>query len=104
MTSAPRDEQLTNGNERLAAGTGTFGDHVGEGVRAGAADVGTDPPVIGAVAECSRQTNPRLWRHYLTILLDGLRPRRDGPTPLPQPALDEAALDETMRTWRPNCR
>jgi AcrR family transcriptional regulator len=59
--------------------------------------------MIGAVAEYSQQVRPDLWRRYLTILLDGLRPHRDRATPLPQPALDEPALDEAMRSWRP-CR
>lgn len=67
-------------------------------------DIALIQMMIGAVAEYSRHTDPRLWRRYLTILLDGLRPRRDQPTPLPQPALDHTDLDEAMRTWRPNRR
>lgn len=56
--------------------------------------------MIGAVAEYSQIVQPELWRRYLTLLLDGLQPRRDSPTPLPQPALDDLAVDEAMRTWR----
>jgi AcrR family transcriptional regulator len=42
-----------------------------------------------------------LWRRYLTIVLDGLRTRRDRPTPLPVPPLEHGQLELCMRGWRP---
>jgi AcrR family transcriptional regulator len=64
------------------------------------ADVAVIQLMLGAAAEYSQHVQPQLWRRYFAILLDGLRPHRDLPTPLPEPALDETALDEAMRTWR----
>ncbi|MGF7235448.1 MAG: TetR/AcrR family transcriptional regulator [Frankia sp.] len=63
-------------------------------------DIALIQVMIGAVAEYSQTTQPHLWRRYLTVLLDGLRPHRDTATPLPEPALDEPGLDEAMRSWR----
>ena len=40
-------------------------------------------------------------RRYLTIVLDGLRTRRDGPTPLSVPALEHGQLGACMQGWRP---
>ena len=36
------------------------------------------------------------WRRCLALVLDGLRARRDGPAPLPQPPLDEATANRAM--------
>ncbi|WP_018499854.1 TetR/AcrR family transcriptional regulator [Parafrankia discariae] len=102
----------TYGRDRIAASRERLGPVVGQLVARAQADghlradiemtdIALIQMMIGAVAEYSRQTDPRLWRRYLTILLDGLRPRRDGPTPLPRPALAHTDLDEAMRTWRP---
>jgi AcrR family transcriptional regulator len=60
--------------------------------------------MMGAVAEYSQHVQPRLWRRYLALLLDGLRTERDEPAPLPEPALDDPAIDEAMRCWRPTRR
>lgn len=57
--------------------------------------------MLGAVADASREANPELWRRYLGLVLDGLRPARSAPTPLPQPALEDEGLDCTMAAWRP---
>ena len=43
---------------------------------------------------------PETWRRMLALVLDGLRPRRDAPTPLPAPPLDEAQLERAMDAWR----
>jgi AcrR family transcriptional regulator len=60
------------------------------------ADLGTfDVPMlhlmIGFVAERTRDVAPEYWERTLQIVLDGLRPGRDAPTPLPVPALDADA-------------
>ncbi|GAA4038823.1 TetR/AcrR family transcriptional regulator [Nonomuraea soli] len=52
--------------------------------------------MIGATAEHSRDVAPELWRRYLTVLLDGLRPARNSPTPLAHRALDPQEFDQTM--------
>ena len=58
-----------------------------------------DAPVIffmlGAVMDRSRETAPELWRRYLGLLLDGLRPA--AATSLPVPPLTPDQLVEVMR-------
>ena len=65
----------------------------------------TDVPVItlllALVADFTSDVVPELWRRYLTIVLDGLRTRREGPSPLPVDALDLDELGDAMRSWRP---
>lgn len=66
---------------------------------------GPDIPLIlmmlSTVAEYAGDVEPELWRRYLALLLDGLRPAREAPSPLPLPALDDAQLDEAMHRWKP---
>jgi AcrR family transcriptional regulator len=65
----------------------------------------TDLPLVhlmlGAVVDYTRDIEPDAWRRYLTIVLDGLRTRRDAPSPLPTTALDPDQVDDAMRAWRP---
>jgi AcrR family transcriptional regulator len=56
--------------------------------------------MLGAVIDFTHDVAPETWRRILAIVLDGLRPRRDAPTPLPAPALDEPELDRAMDAWR----
>jgi AcrR family transcriptional regulator len=56
--------------------------------------------MLGAVIDFTHDVAPETWRRMLAIVLDGLRPRRDAPTPLPAPALDERRLDRAMDAWR----
>ncbi|MBV9796206.1 MAG: TetR/AcrR family transcriptional regulator [Actinobacteria bacterium] len=62
----------------------------------------TDIPVmefmLGATAEYARDVRPDIWRRYLTLLLDALRPSRDGYTPLPVAELSPDELATAMRT------
>jgi AcrR family transcriptional regulator len=62
----------------------------------------TDIPVLefmlGATAEYARDVRPDIWRRYLTLLLDSLRPARATFTPLPVPALSADELATAMRT------
>jgi AcrR family transcriptional regulator len=62
----------------------------------------TDVPLIefmlAAVAEYARTTRPQVWRRYLALLLDGLRPERAGTTALPEPALTPDEIEAAMRT------
>lgn len=52
--------------------------------------------MVGAIADYTREVAPETWKRYLTITLDGLRTRRDAPTPLPAPPLDIAQLNAAM--------
>lgn len=93
------------GHQRVGYARGRMRPAVGKLVeRAQAAgqvrpDLGaTDIPVlefmIGATAEYAREVRPDLWRRYLTLMLDALRPSRETYTPLPvsELSLDELAL------------
>lgn len=68
----------------------------------------TDIPfIIFTLAEATqfaRAASPQIWRRYLTIVLDGLRPEREGLTPLPVPALWPEELESTMRQSAPRHR
>ncbi|MFH9089715.1 TetR/AcrR family transcriptional regulator [Streptomyces sp. NPDC017673] len=52
--------------------------------------------MLWATTERSREVAPELWRRYLTLVLDGLRLARTGPTPLSPDALDPQQFDRTM--------
>jgi AcrR family transcriptional regulator len=54
--------------------------------------------MLGGIIDRTRDVEPDLWRRYLGLVLDGLRPARDAPTALPQPALAMAALDVVLQT------
>jgi AcrR family transcriptional regulator len=43
--------------------------------------------MLTEAAQFARQVSPEIWRRYLTLVLDGLRPERDGVSPLPVPAM-----------------
>lgn len=65
----------------------------------------TDIPMLqlmlGSLSECARDADPEVWRRYLGILADGLRTRRDEPTPLERDPLTPEQAQSTMRAWRP---
>jgi AcrR family transcriptional regulator len=52
--------------------------------------------MLGAAAEYAATTQPDIWRRYLAILIDGLRPARDTVTELPVPALTADELESAM--------
>jgi AcrR family transcriptional regulator len=56
-------------------------------------DVGTARQMLGLVVEQTRDINADAWRRQLAITLDGLRRRREAPTPLPGMSLTLAELD-----------
>lgn len=53
--------------------------------------------MVDAARWYTRGVAPEQWRRCLALVLDGLRNRREGPSELPEPALDEAALSKAMR-------
>jgi len=64
-------------------------------------DVPIIQKMLAQVIDIAGDASPDLWRRYLTIVLDGLRTRRDGPTALPVPALEHDQLESCMQGWRP---
>lgn len=63
----------------------------------------TDIPIIefmlAAVSEYTRHVRPELWRRFLPLMLDALRPARDAATPLPEP---EVSPDEMVEVLNAN--
>jgi len=57
--------------------------------------------VLTEVAQLARQVSPEIWRRYLALVLDGLRPEREGVIPLPVPALRPEELEMAMRQNAP---
>jgi AcrR family transcriptional regulator len=54
---------------------------------------------IGEVADYTHDVAPEAWRRVLCITLDGLRPDRRRPSPMPVPPLDDEQVDCSMREW-----
>jgi AcrR family transcriptional regulator len=65
----------------------------------------TDIPILvfllTEAAQLSRPVSPELWRRYLTLVTDGMRPRRDGVTPLPVSPLLPEEMEKAMREHAP---
>jgi AcrR family transcriptional regulator len=61
----------------------------------------TDVPMIACMlataAEYASPVQPEVWRRYLALIIDGLRPARDGASPLPAPALTPQEMEQVMR-------
>jgi AcrR family transcriptional regulator len=62
----------------------------------------TDVPVIefmlSSAAEYAIQVRPEIWRRYLALIIDALRPDRAGTTDLPEPALTPDEVVQAMRS------
>jgi AcrR family transcriptional regulator len=54
--------------------------------------------MLGAAAEYALQVRPEIWRRYLALIFDSLRPDRAGTTELPEPALSPDEMVQAMRT------
>ena len=54
---------------------------------------------IGEAAEYTREVAPEVWRRIMLIALDGLRPDRRRPSPMPVPPLDDEQVVCSMRDW-----
>ena len=60
--------------------------------------------MLGSLMDASRDVAPELWRRYLELLLDALRP--EGPEsrePLAVEPLDPAGVQAVLAAWKP-CR
>jgi len=62
----------------------------------------TDIPLtflmLTTAAEYAGPARPEIWRRYLTLILDGLRPAREAATPLPVAALSPEEVVASMRS------
>jgi len=54
--------------------------------------------------ELAQAASPGIWRRYLALILDGMRPAREGVTPLPVAALLPDELEKSMRQVSPRRR
>jgi AcrR family transcriptional regulator len=61
-----------------------------------ATDVKLIAYMLGAAAEYAATTRPEIWRRYLAMLIDGLRPARSAVTELPVPPLTSDDLESAM--------
>jgi hypothetical protein len=52
--------------------------------------------MISSLAEYTSPTRPDLWRRYLTLLIDGLRPAREAVTALPAAEPTAEDIDAAM--------
>ncbi len=73
------------------------------------ADLGpTDIPfiifVLTEATVLARQASPDIWRRYLALVIDGMRPAREDLTPLPVPALLPGEMEKSMRQSAPRHR
>ncbi len=61
-----------------------------------AADVKMIAFMLASLAEYAAAVTPDVWRRYLAMLIDGLRPSRGSASPLPVPAPTARELGELM--------
>jgi hypothetical protein len=52
--------------------------------------------IVGSVADYAGTIQPELWRRYLELLLDGIRPPNHPRGPLPAPALSGDEIEAAM--------
>jgi hypothetical protein len=68
----------------------------------------TDIPFIvfllADATQLAYAANRGIWRRYLTLILDGMRPRREGVTPLPEAAMLPEEMEKSMRQAAPRHR
>jgi len=57
--------------------------------------------VLIEATQLSHAADPGIWRRYLTLILDGMRPGREGVTPLPVPAMLPEEMEKSMRQAAP---
>ena len=60
--------------------------------------------VLAEAAQLAQAASPDIWRRYLTLILDGMRPGREGTTPLPVAALLPGEMEKSMRQAAPRRR
>ena len=60
--------------------------------------------ILTEAAQLAQAANPDIWRRYLTLILDGMRPQREGVTPLPVAAMLPEEMETSMRQAAPRHR
>jgi AcrR family transcriptional regulator len=60
--------------------------------------------ILTEAANLAQAANPDIWRRYLTLILDGMRPEREGITPLPVAAMLPGEMETSMRQAAPRHR
>jgi AcrR family transcriptional regulator len=60
--------------------------------------------LLADATQLARGACPGIWRRYLTLILDGMRPGREGVTPLPVAALLPEEMERSMRQAAPRHR
>jgi len=60
--------------------------------------------ILTEAAHLAQAANPDIWRRYLTLILDGMRPDRQGVTPLPVAAMRPEEMETSMRQAAPRHR
>jgi AcrR family transcriptional regulator len=60
--------------------------------------------MLTEAAQLAQAASPDIWRRYLTLILDGMRPGREGITPLPVAALLPEEMEKSMRQAAPRHR
>ena len=56
--------------------------------------------MINTIVDFSREVQPDLYKRYLAIVFDGMRPR-DDLEPLPVQALHVRDFQEALANWKP---
>ena len=56
--------------------------------------------MLNTIVDFSRDVEPDLYKRYLAIVLDGLRPR-DDLEPLPVDALGVGQFQDALASWKP---
>jgi AcrR family transcriptional regulator len=57
--------------------------------------------ILTEATHLAHAANPGIWRRYLTLILDGMRPGREGVTPLPEAAMQPDEMEKSMRLSAP---
>ena len=57
--------------------------------------------VLTEATVLAKKASPDIWRRYLALVMDGMRPAREGVTPLPVPALLPGEMEKSMRESAP---
>ncbi len=60
--------------------------------------------MLTEAAQLAQAGNADIWRRYLTLILDGMRPEREGVTPLPVAAMLPGEMESNMREAAPRHR
>jgi len=60
--------------------------------------------LLAESTQLAQAASPDFWRRYLTLILDGMRPAREGITPLPVPPLLPGEMEKSMRQASPRRR